>query len=701
MKNEKLIVHIILNSHLDPVWLWNLDQGIDAVIATARTACDLLDDYPEIHMTRGEAWFYETVEKYDPATFRRLAAHIAGGRLHVVGGWYIQPDCNLASPESYRKHGVIGGKYFREKFGIRQVATGYNVDSFGHGAFLVDFYRAAGMSNYCFMRPSTQEKTLPGDIFRWRSPSGAELLASRIFESYSSSPEYLPGHLERVAASADRKIGHVMCFCGVGDHGGGPARAEIDWLLEHRNDFEDLEIRFSHPDAFFDCVRASGAELPVVEGELQHHAIGCYTACSRIKREIRLTENRLIQAEKFLKPAEAERAWKSLLFATFHDLLPGSAIASGYDRIYDSLGEARKIAADAVSLHLRRKNLRFRPKPLQRLILDNTGTQTFKGLAEFEPWVARCWRKPGTEELQLTDETGRIVPFQLLTQEAAVIRLAHPAVPVEIPAGGRKIFYLNYCRKGESCQNCKEPFPALVEGALPDSFRCGNKEYFGAPLRFDVLKDSTDTWSHAVNGYAAKADYSFRKTGEFEAFCSGPLVAESLGRYSDRRGNSIKAMIRTEHGLRVFRLRLKLNFLGGQQIIKMVITPGFPVTERLDGVPGGVIRRGLNGEEFPLFNRIQLKGENRSLAVISKDCFGCDVQPDGTLRLTLLRTPYFAHHDPYKVPKRNFYRITDQGTHEYEFTFLADPSEEEIQNEVFRQTDPVVFSETTLGVRII
>ena len=36
-------IHIILNSHLDPVWLWRREQGIDEVIATARTACNLLE----------------------------------------------------------------------------------------------------------------------------------------------------------------------------------------------------------------------------------------------------------------------------------------------------------------------------------------------------------------------------------------------------------------------------------------------------------------------------------------------------------------------------------------------------------------------------------------------------------------------------------------------------------------------------------
>ena len=77
-------VHIALNSHLDPVWLWNKEQGMDEVVATARTACDLLDDYPEIFMTRGEAWFYETLELCAPAIYDRVKKHVASGRLDAA-----------------------------------------------------------------------------------------------------------------------------------------------------------------------------------------------------------------------------------------------------------------------------------------------------------------------------------------------------------------------------------------------------------------------------------------------------------------------------------------------------------------------------------------------------------------------------------------------------------------------------------------
>lgn len=231
----KKTVHVVLNSHLEPVWLWNLEQGVDAALATARTACDILDDYPEAHITRGEAWFYETVERYDPATFRRMLAHVAAGRLHPNGGWYIQPDCNLASPETYRLHAEVSLPYFRDVVGA-EIRTGYNVDSFGHGAFLPDFYAAAGIENYILMRPQPHEKELPGEVFRWRSPSGAELLTARIPTHCASTPACVAARMEKAAEQAGA-AGQGLFFCGVGDHGGGPAREEIEFVAAHRNAF--------------------------------------------------------------------------------------------------------------------------------------------------------------------------------------------------------------------------------------------------------------------------------------------------------------------------------------------------------------------------------------------------------------------------------------------------------------------------------
>ena len=40
-------VHLILNSHLDPVWLWDREEGLNEGIKTCRTMVALLEEYPE------------------------------------------------------------------------------------------------------------------------------------------------------------------------------------------------------------------------------------------------------------------------------------------------------------------------------------------------------------------------------------------------------------------------------------------------------------------------------------------------------------------------------------------------------------------------------------------------------------------------------------------------------------------------------
>ena len=61
MKSKTL--HMIGNAHIDPVWLWGWQAGVDEALATLSTAADLCDAYPEFIFTRGEAWLYQQVDR--------------------------------------------------------------------------------------------------------------------------------------------------------------------------------------------------------------------------------------------------------------------------------------------------------------------------------------------------------------------------------------------------------------------------------------------------------------------------------------------------------------------------------------------------------------------------------------------------------------------------------------------------------------
>ena len=687
-----MTVHVVLNSHLDPVWLWNAEQGIDAAIATALTSCDILDDYPETHITRGEAWYYETVARHDPATFRRMLAHIAAGRLHPVGGWYIQPDCNLAAPETYRLHAEVALAYFRDALGA-DIRTGYNVDSFGHCAYLPDFYVNAGIRNYVFMRPMAHEKELPGDIFRWHSPSGAEVLAARVPYGYASSPGGIAARMAQAAEQPDGGTGHALFLCGVGDHGGGPAREEVEYILAHRNDFPGVAFRFSHPDAFFAAVRANAAafaRLPVVEGELQHHAIGCYTAYSPVKRSLRETEALFHRSARRLRRPARTAAAKSLLFATFHDILAGSCIETAYPSILDRLGAVRAAIEDAEIAAVRRRNAALPRDGLQRMIVDNFGPAPFSGLAEFEPWLSDT-PKERLAEMRLVDAAGKTVPHQFIPEESLSFIGPRVLFPARIPAHGRRIFGIDY--SGRETSAAAKPHGRSRPRAFPSG---GKLPTPLASLSFDVLQDATDTWSHGPKGYGTDVARTLPPTKEGTVLFEGPLATETLTAFADDLGDTIQAACRTEAGLPGIRLRLRVLWVRAREILKLSLKPAFRVARRIDSVPGGDVERALDAEEYPFYRVVRLVGAaGEEMAVLSDNIFACDVLPDGTLRLTLLRTPYFAHHAPREIPEQTMAPVADLGVHDFALTILRNPSSAALARERARLGNPLRFSETT------
>ena len=110
----------------------------------------------------------------------------------------------------------------------QQAVTGYNVDSFGHAGSLPQILLGCGLCNYVFFRPAPgTEKDLPGTLFWWESDDGSRVLASRPPLHYPSHGGDLIERIEAAASQAPADVGHVMCFYGVGNHGGGPTRENI------------------------------------------------------------------------------------------------------------------------------------------------------------------------------------------------------------------------------------------------------------------------------------------------------------------------------------------------------------------------------------------------------------------------------------------------------------------------------------------
>ena len=135
-------LHLICNAHLDPVWQWDWNEGISAALATFYAAAQLAEEYDYI-FCHNEAFLYECTEKYDPALFARIQTLVRQGKWHIMGGWYVQPDCNIPSGEGFIRQIESGLCYFSEKFGVRPTVA-VNFDTFGHTQGLVQILRKCG-----------------------------------------------------------------------------------------------------------------------------------------------------------------------------------------------------------------------------------------------------------------------------------------------------------------------------------------------------------------------------------------------------------------------------------------------------------------------------------------------------------------------------------------------------------------------------
>ena len=177
------------------------------------------------------------MEQIDPQLFAEIRDMISKGRWVPVNGWWVQPDCNMPSGESFARQALYSQMYYYKKFG-RICKTGYNVDSFGHNANLPQLLTLGGMRTYVMMRPGMHENArIPQKLFWWDGPDGSRVLTYRISDCYCHNGiAQLDKAIEQIHAQLEDKQHDMMLFHGVGNHGGGPTRGDMAHLIERMED---------------------------------------------------------------------------------------------------------------------------------------------------------------------------------------------------------------------------------------------------------------------------------------------------------------------------------------------------------------------------------------------------------------------------------------------------------------------------------
>ncbi|XID93446.1 alpha-mannosidase [Paenibacillaceae bacterium WGS1546] len=689
MANKKL--HMIGNAHLDPVWLWQWQEGFQETKATFRSALDRMNESDDFIFTSSSAANYEWVENNDPRMFAEIKRRIEEGRWHIVGGWWIQPDCNIPGGESFVRQGLYGQRYFKEKFGVT-AKVGYNVDSFGHHGMLPQILKKSGMDYYVMMRPMPNEKGLPGRLFHWESDDGSRVLTFRILYEYCTWGKELDKHVMRCASELKEPFDELMCFYGVGNHGGGPTKENLDSIRRMNGDPNYPELEFSHPTRFFEEVSQRDLPFPVVHDDLQHHASGCYAAHSGIKKWNREAENKLIAAEKLSiladwttgqpYPQDYSRAWKNVLFNQFHDILAGTSIEPAYEDARNMHGEAMSIAERGLN-------------DAVQSFSWNIGIEQEEGMKPIVVFNPHAWNVKANVELEigglkdasvLVDDSGTVVPHQAVQSLATANGRSRLSFVADLPPMGYRVYRLlpeanrkaeaspikahDYAMENERFRIEFDPHTGYI-GSLYDK-KAQTEVFLADAAKPVVLEDCSDTWSHNVFHFN-------REIGAFKAVSvrrveHGPVksVIRVVSEYGESRLVQDFTMYRELDQIEV---KVTVDWRERFKMLKLVFPVNLIFTRQSCEIPYGYIEREHNGEEEPGQAWIDYSGILRQ----GGTAYGVSLMNDAKysysihnkeMAMTVLRSPIYAHHDP-KVPDPDgHYAFVDQGIQRFRYALL-------------------------------
>ncbi|MCE5252236.1 alpha-mannosidase [bacterium] len=361
------------HSHIDVAWLWTLGQTRRKVGRTFHTVLRLMEQFPGYHFTQSQPQLYDYMRRDYPDLFEDVKERVREGRWEVIGGMWVEADCNISGPESLARQFLLGRTFFRRHFGSdAESPVLWLPDVFGYSWSLPQLIKEAGLEYFFTIKISwNQYNRLPYDTFWWQGLDG-----TRVLTHFSTSPDLGATQLGQFmstynanAAPAQvlgtwknfqqKELGQELLMAyGYGDGGGGPTREMLENIREMEAFPGMPRMNQKHVGKFYRKLEAEkGAELPVWNGELYFELHrGTYTSQSRNKKANRESEFLLHDAEflavlaslsdkNYLYPAEDIRqAWELVCLNQFHDIIPGSSINEVYKESLEQYAEVKRIA---------------------------------------------------------------------------------------------------------------------------------------------------------------------------------------------------------------------------------------------------------------------------------------------------------------------------------------------------------------------
>jgi alpha-mannosidase len=635
------------HAHIDTAWLWPIAETRRKCLRTFATQLRNLERHPEFRFLCSQPQQYAYVEEDSPELFERITARVHDGRWEAAGAMWIEPDANIPSGESLIRQIVHGTRYWKDRFGESAPQEFlYLPDTFGFPASLPQICRLAGLETFITNKIAWSETNrFPHVTFNWRGIDGTEVLSHFTpGHNYNSSimPQDFVDAEERLLEQDGTRATTWLQPYGWGDGGGGPDEEQI------------MNAELAGRSAAMPTVDACSAtefcrrlhaefdteSPPVWDGELylELHR-GTYTTHARLKASNRRAERELREIEILASSPELaesevvdelrpwlDTTWKTVLLNQFHDILPGSSIASVYTEAHQQLDAVHLDCTHQIEEAIRRIETRLDTGSFRRPLLVWNPSSTERDAvvdSDSGPRLAKAVPGLGIRILDLDLEDAVEHPVQVTERT-----LSNGVVAVELDEHGR------ICRLESIADSVRfdEPMNTLV--LHPDRPRRWEA--------WDLDRDYTDVSLPQVDEPATiTIDEEHPLRGSIQ-------VERKIGRSS-----SIVQRYVLEAGSKVVRIETDLDWQEEHAILRAECAPDIRSRLATYGIQFGTIERPTHVNtswekaafEVPGHLWMDLSEPGRGLAVIDDGSrFGRSCR-ENVMGLSLVRATSFPDPD--------------------------------------------------------
>ena len=445
------------HSHIDMNWMWSWTETVASTVATFTTMLKIMEEYPTFCFSQSQTSVYKIIDDYAPELHDKIKQRIDEGRWEVTASQWVESDENMPGTESLLREISCTRDYLSDQWGIPadKLEIDFSPDSFGHSANMGEIHNFGGVRYMYHCRGLDNAPAL----YRWRSQSGKDILVYREQKWYNSAitPSIAMSVFDISKRSGGLKTGLVVY--GVGDHGGGPTRRDVNRALEMMEWPIFPALRFGTFREYFKLAESVRDKVTLVDHELNFNHTGCYTTQSRIKCGNKRSEAALSEAENAMTIANLQlgtpfrrealdSAWQKVLFTHFHDILTGSCVQDTREHAMGLFQDALATANTEITLSLGKLSAAIDTSSVEAEIDPDTqsfgagvgfGISSFAGrpasengcgtvriwnlfnntyVDKEEPVEITCWDWTGDmRRITVKDTNGQELPCQLLDKE--------------------------------------------------------------------------------------------------------------------------------------------------------------------------------------------------------------------------------------------------------------------------------------------